>query len=419
MNAAPTAAEPGHRAHASARTQPTCPIAHDAAPTVTTATPDILGEAHEFLEMFSAETNSPMSTRWAQVRAEIAAAGTWAQTPQELTFGARVAWRQSIRCVGRLRWPSLVVRDRRHTTTTAGVVQELAAHLRFATNRGRIRSTITVFAPDTPAGPTAKIHNDQLVRYAGYQQSDGHILGDPRQVPFTDRVRELGWKPPRTPSRFDILPWLVQTATEPPTLHEVPAAEVLEVPLRHPHHPWFQDLNLRWHAVPVISNMRLRIGGVDYSAAPFSGFYVAAEIATRNLADADRYNQLPVIGHLLGLVPDSDPYWRDKALLVLNEAVSASFAAHEITISDHHRESRNHAIFAAREEAAGRPAYGDWSWINGLGPMTPQDPSWSRYYAAGEPNPNFWLDSEAAAASCGERPTSLLNPRYGPAVETR
>lgn len=296
----------------------------------------------------------------------------------------------------------MVVRDRRHVTRSADVFRELCAHLRAATNNGRIRSTITVFAPDAPTGPRVRVVNDQLVRYAGYRHGDGQVLGDPRYVGFTDLVTSLGWRRPEPPSRFDVLPWLVETATEGRILYEVPPAEVLEVPLHHPTFPWFAGLGLRWHALPAISHMRLRIGGVDYSAAPFNGFYMAAEIATRNLADPDRYNQLPVIADMLGLDVEKDPYWRDKAVLVLNEAVSASFAAHEVTISDHHRESRNLRLFAEREEAAGRPAYGDWSWINGVGPMTPQDPSWGRYYAPGEPNPNFWLDPAAAAASRGE-----------------
>ncbi|MEU7802759.1 nitric oxide synthase oxygenase [Micromonospora arborensis] len=403
----------------------TCPVRHGAPTTPAAVTPppappDVLTEARQFLEMFGAETSTPVGDRWRQVRAEIEEKNTWWQTNEELTFGARVAWRQSIRCIGRLRWRSMVVRDRRHVRRSADVCQELTAHLRAATNSGRIRSTITILAPDTSEGPTVKIHNDQLVRYAAHRQPDGQVLGDPRYVGFTELVTALGWKPPSPPSRFDVLPWLVETATESPTLYDVPAAEVLEVPLHHPDHLWFTDLALRWHAVPAISNMRLRIGGVDYSAAPFNGFYMAAEISTRNLADPDRYDQLPVIAHLLGLNTDRDPYWRDKALLVLNEAVSASFAASKITISDHHAESRNLTLFAEREEAAGRPAYGDWSWINGLGPMTPQDPSWGRYYASGEPNPNFWLDPESAAASRGEAPAGTLRQRHrGVAGKTR
>jgi len=68
---------------------------------------------------------------------------------------------------------------------------------------------------------------------------------------------------------------------------------VLEVTLRHPEYAQFADLQLRWHAVPAISNMPLVIGGVRYSAAPFNGWYLNTEIGARNLADADRYDLLP------------------------------------------------------------------------------------------------------------------------------
>ena len=76
---------------------------------------------------------------------------------------------------------------------------------------------------------------------------------------------------------------------------------MLEVPLAHPDLPWFAELGLRWHAVPAISNMRLSIGGVDYPLAPFSGWYMGTEIGARNFADADRYNQIPVIAQRMGL----------------------------------------------------------------------------------------------------------------------
>lgn len=80
-------AEPGPSL--TAATSPgTCPVTRSAVPQPTTMpelTVDITGEAREFLEMFSAETGRPISDRWAQVRAEIAATGTWWQTPEELS----------------------------------------------------------------------------------------------------------------------------------------------------------------------------------------------------------------------------------------------------------------------------------------------------------------------------------------------
>lgn len=64
-----------------------------------------------------------------------------------------------------------------------------------------------------------------------------------------------------------------------------------------PHAPrleWFAALGLRWYALPAVSNMLLEIGGLEFPAAPFSGWYMSTEIGTRNLCDPHRYNILEV-----------------------------------------------------------------------------------------------------------------------------
>ena len=132
-----------------------------------------LDDAHEFLEQFHAETNPayPLRRRLRRVRAEIDRTGTYVHTEAEVAFGARVAWRNAARCTGRLYWHGLHVRDRRAVRTPSAVADECAAHLRECTRGGRIRSTITVFAPDRPGHPGPRIVNDQLIRYAGHRTS--------------------------------------------------------------------------------------------------------------------------------------------------------------------------------------------------------------------------------------------------------
>lgn len=58
--------------------------------------------------------------------------------------------------------------------------------------------------------------------------------------------------------------------------------------------PWFEEMGLRWYALPAVSNMLLEIGGLQFPAAPFNGWYMGTEIGTRNLCDRHRYNLLPV-----------------------------------------------------------------------------------------------------------------------------
>jgi nitric-oxide synthase len=153
----------------------------------------------------------------------------------------------------------------------------------------------------------------------------------------------------------------------------------------HPYLEWFADLRLRWHAVPAISNMPLRIGGITYPAAPFNGWYLNTEIGARNLADADRYDLLPVIAHRMGLDTRSPrTLWKDRALVELVAAVQHSFDRSGVTLTDHHTESERFLTHVAREEAAGRRCPADWSWI--VPPMSGGlTPVYHRYYDDPEP----------------------------------
>ncbi|MHA6797213.1 nitric oxide synthase oxygenase [Pseudonocardia bannensis] len=344
-----------------------CPVSGGhPAPPPTRPQPVDPDEARTFLEQFYAETRPliPLDRRLRQVFRDIATTGTYRHTPEELTFGARVAWRNSARCIGRLYWNGLRVRDRRHVTAPADVAAECVEHLREATRDGRIRSTITVFAPDGPEGPGPRIVNEQLIRYAGHRLPDGGVRGDPRYADFTDQVVALGWSRPEPLGRFDVLPLMITGTHGRPELFDLPRDAVHEVPLQHPEFAWFADLRLRWHAVPAISNMPLVVGGVHYGAAPFNGWYLNTEIGARNLADTDRYNLLPVIADRLGLDTSSvRTLWRDRALIELVRAVQYSFDEAGVTMADHHTESERFLTHVAKEESAGRSCPADWSWI--------------------------------------------------------
>src|SRR6266850_5176204 len=76
-------------------------------------------EARAYLELYHRERGIPhrLADRLYVVRREIDRTGTYWQTTDELTHGARVAWRNSNRCIGRLYWESLRIRDMRHLAT--------------------------------------------------------------------------------------------------------------------------------------------------------------------------------------------------------------------------------------------------------------------------------------------------------------
>ncbi len=301
--------------------------------------------------------------RLSLIKSEIEQTGTYWQSLDELTYGAKLAWRNSTRCIGRLVWQSLEMHDMRHLCREEDIFEACVNHLRLATNGGRIRPTISVFAPQDPGQPGIRIWNPQLIRYAGYRQPNGTILGDPAQVLLTEYLHQLGWQR-HEKTAFDILPLIIQMPHRPPKFFELPPDAILEVPIRHPEYAWFETLGLKWHALPVIANMRLEVGGILYSAAPFNGWYMGTEIGARNFGDEARYNLLPVIAKKLHLQMGSkDSLWKDRALVELNIAVLYSFHAAGVTMVDHHTASRQFILFEEQECKAQRRVFGDWGWL--------------------------------------------------------
>ena len=360
-------------------------------PSVPDGLDSLLLSAEQFITLFHTENRlgAPDRRIW-QVRREIEASGTYWHTPAELAYGARVAWRNSARCIGRLYWRSLRVRDCREVTAAPDIAAQAVTHLREATNGGKIRPMITVFAPDMPDRPGPRILSSQLVRYAGYDIVGGGVVGDPANAGLTRLARDLGWPGGQPAGRFDVLPLLVQEPGAPATMHEIPADAVLEVSIEHPEYRWFAGLGLRWHAVPVISDMYLNIGGVCYPAAPFNGWYMCTEIGSRDLGDTGRYDQLRVIATHMGLsVANDRNLWKDKALTELNLAVLHSFNAADVAITDHHTESVRFLQHIEREERHGRACPADWTWI--VPPAASSaTPVFHRTYQDFDQTPNFY-----------------------------
>ena len=328
------------------------------------ANAELFHKASSFLEQVYNELDLPaLEQRLADVEQEIESTGTYTHTFEELEHGARMAWRNSNRCIGRLYWKSLVLNDKRNISTTAEVFDALEEHLSKATNNGKILPLITVFPPQLADGNTPfRIWNKNLIRYAAHEQADGSLIGDPDQLAFTKLCKRWGWK--GNNSAFDLLPIVVQENGKQPDWHPLKPELILEVEIEHPDHQWFADLQLKWHAVPLISDMVLEVGGILYPAAPFNGWYMVTEIGSRNLGDEKRYNQLPIIANKLGLNTDkSNPFWKDKALVVLNEAVHFSFQKAGVTLADHHAASEQFMKFIRNEEGEGRSVKADWSWI--------------------------------------------------------
>ena len=334
-------------------------------------TNELLINAAKFIHQAYSELDLSLEKqkkRMNEIEEEIRRTGTYQHTSFEIEHGAKMAWRNSNRCIGRLLWHTLHVFDYRHITDEQDIFNHLLEHINFATNKGKIRSTITVFAPrNVNKEDPVRVWNHQLIRYAGYK-IDGEIIGDSMSVEFTKICHDLGWKGEGTP--YDILPLVIQKGNACPKLFEIPAHMVKEVKITHPTLTEFKNLNLKWYAVPIISNMKLEIGGIDYPLAPFNGWYMGTEIGARNFADIDRYNQLENVAHIMKLDTSSTrSLWKDKALVELNVAVLHAYEKAGVTLVDHHTAAEQFKRFELNEKKEQRKITGNWTWL--IPPVSP------------------------------------------------
>lgn len=322
-------------------------------------TTSIVHERIDFLTLYKKETNQ--TEEWLKKRLEDARHSDFILSTDELTYGARVAWRNSNKCIGRLFWNSLNVFDERRLLNEAEIYEALLNHIDFATNNGKIRPAITLFEPDR-----VRIWNHQLIRYAGYETDSG-IVGDSDSIEFTKICESLGWRGART--NYDVLPLVIQVDDRDPMFFDLPKECVPEVAITHPEYD-FSSLNIKWYAVPIISSMRFNIAGTDFPAAPFNGWYMGTEIGARNLADTYRYNFLPEVAEAMGLdTAMNTSLWKDRALVELNVAVLHSYKRAGVSIVDHHTAAQQFQLFQMQENKSNRDVTGNWVWL--VPPLSP------------------------------------------------
>lgn len=64
-----------------------------------------------------------------EVEHDINTTGFYHHTSEELIYGARLAWRNSNRCIGRLFWESLKVQDARHIKDEPAFLNAITTHI--------------------------------------------------------------------------------------------------------------------------------------------------------------------------------------------------------------------------------------------------------------------------------------------------
>ncbi|XP_068629957.1 nitric oxide synthase-like [Battus philenor] len=327
---------------------------------------EIYKDAQIFLKEYFAsirrENSEAHIARLKEIEAELKEKGTYDLKTAELVFGAKLAWRNATRCIGRIQWKKLQTFDCREVTTASGMFEALCNHIKYATNKGNIRSAITIFPQRTDGNHDYRIWNPQLISYAGYVEPDGSIVGDPARVEFTEVCMKLGWKSARTP--WDILPLVLSADGKDPEFFDIPREIIMEVEMEHPRYDWFKDLGLRWYALPAVSNMRLDCGGLEFTATAFNGWYMGTEIGCRNFCDANRLNIIEAVALKMGL--DTNSYvslWKDQALVEVNIAVLYSFHRDNASIVDHHSASEQFIKHLDNENKSRGGCPADWIWI--------------------------------------------------------
>ncbi|KAK7714429.1 hypothetical protein SLS57_007156 [Botryosphaeria dothidea] len=158
-------------------------------------------------------------------------------------------------------------------------------------------------------------------------------------------ILELGWEPPAFRTQWDVLPLVTMAEGDDPVITPLSQDIFPLVHVKHPHYGLqFEKLGLRWVPSPALSRLGFDIGGVQYTATPFMGWFMDAEIGVRDLVDRERYNVLPSVVDVLGLrksAPDLEdvPEYERLALLSraqteLNFAVYWSFEQAGVRMSD-------------------------------------------------------------------------------------
>ncbi|XP_030873568.1 nitric oxide synthase, brain-like [Leptonychotes weddellii] len=99
--------------------------------------------AKEFIDQYYSSIkrfgSKAHTERLEEVNKEIETNGTYQLKDTELIYGAKHAWRNASRCVGRIQWSKLQVFDARDCTTAHGMFNYICNHIKYATNKGNLR----------------------------------------------------------------------------------------------------------------------------------------------------------------------------------------------------------------------------------------------------------------------------------------
>ena len=113
------------------------------------------------------EDEEQLGKRLLEIKKELDSTGSYTLTCEELSFGAKTAWRNASRCIGRIQWRNLDLFDARHVKSTQEMFECLCNHMKRAINGGNIRSCITIFPQRVSGREDFRLWNHQLFAFAG------------------------------------------------------------------------------------------------------------------------------------------------------------------------------------------------------------------------------------------------------------
>ena len=304
--------------------------------------------------------------RIAEAQVSIKDTGDYQHTTDELTWAAKTAWRNAARCIGRDLWKTLVVVDERAALTCREIFDAICDNVRIAFNGGKIISTATIFRQrfrKDRLTPGIRVWNGVLMGFAGFELENGDVIGDPKNIPFTNIAVGMGWKPCCT--NFELLPLIITDAYHKTQLFELPEdIKGYTVDIVHPERPEITKMGLKWYSIPLVSSLMLEAGGIQYTCSQIAAFFQDTEISVMNLLGPPRYNLMEPIGRLLKLdVSRNSTYWKCVVATEVTKAVYHSFTVARVSIIDHMTMADNFCSFMKEELKTRGGCPSDWIWL--------------------------------------------------------
>ena len=96
----------------------------------------LIDKARSFIQTMYSElkyNTNEIENRMKEIEQEINLTGSYTHTYEELSYGAKMAWRNSNRCIGRLFWNSLNVKDARDVCDEKEFIKFIHTHIKEAT----------------------------------------------------------------------------------------------------------------------------------------------------------------------------------------------------------------------------------------------------------------------------------------------